>query len=110
MSFLFSSRRRHTRCLSDWSSDVCSSDLSTELPVLVRLLDAREKSLALLFFRQMQEEFDDARVIAVKVALQVDDRTIAVVPNRFAVISFARQALAAQNLGMHAQDQHFLVV
>src|SRR5205814_2587908 len=21
------SRRRHTRCLSDWSSDVCSSDL-----------------------------------------------------------------------------------
>src|SRR5205814_3029924 len=23
----FSSRRRHTRCLSDWSSDVCSSDL-----------------------------------------------------------------------------------
>src|SRR5205814_2385626 len=25
--FIFSSRRRHTRCLSDWSSDVCSSDL-----------------------------------------------------------------------------------
>src|ERR1035441_7152857 len=23
----FSSRRRHTRCLSDWSSDVCSSEL-----------------------------------------------------------------------------------
>src|ERR1039458_7958759 len=23
----FSSRRRHPRCLSDWSSDVCSSDL-----------------------------------------------------------------------------------
>src|ERR1035438_10648706 len=27
---LFSSRRRHTRCLSDWSSDVCSSDLCAE--------------------------------------------------------------------------------
>src|SRR5471030_180989 len=25
--FFFSSRRRHTSCLSDWSSDVCSSDL-----------------------------------------------------------------------------------
>src|SRR5437899_5030949 len=25
--FFFSSRRRHTRCLSDWSSNVCSSDL-----------------------------------------------------------------------------------
>src|SRR5436853_5486338 len=27
--FFFSSRRRHTSCLSDWSSDVCSSDLRT---------------------------------------------------------------------------------
>src|SRR5205814_7429580 len=24
-------RRRHTRCLSDWSSDVCSSDLEDNL-------------------------------------------------------------------------------
>src|SRR5690554_7535464 len=31
--FFFSSRRRHTRCGRDWSSDVCSSDL-------VRLIDA----------------------------------------------------------------------
>src|SRR5256884_468392 len=28
MFFFFSSRRRHTRCSRDWSSDVCSSDLS----------------------------------------------------------------------------------
>src|SRR5258706_2187882 len=27
--FFFSSRRRHTRLVSDWSSDVCSSDLRT---------------------------------------------------------------------------------
>ena len=26
-SFVFSSRRRHTRLRGDWSSDVCSSDL-----------------------------------------------------------------------------------
>src|SRR5437867_8891829 len=26
--FFFSSRRRHTRSYGDWSSDVCSSDLS----------------------------------------------------------------------------------
>src|SRR5262245_63012722 len=35
--FFFSSRRRHTRCLSDWSSDVCSSDLismTTTVPTL----------------------------------------------------------------------------
>src|SRR5690349_22526998 len=29
--FFFSSRRRHTRSLRDWSSDVCSSDLSVSL-------------------------------------------------------------------------------
>ena len=27
VQFCFSSRRRHTRCSRDWSSDVCSSDL-----------------------------------------------------------------------------------
>src|ERR1039458_5935078 len=31
---VFSSRRRHTRCLSDWSSDVCSSDLMVNEPGL----------------------------------------------------------------------------
>src|SRR5262249_59754649 len=29
--FFFSSRRRHTRLVSDWSSDVCSSDLPSRL-------------------------------------------------------------------------------
>src|SRR5690554_7146683 len=55
--FFFSSRRRHTRCGRDWSSDVCSSDLvkllraiqektvravgaSTEASVDVRILSA----------------------------------------------------------------------
>src|SRR5207245_8289058 len=28
--FYFSTRRRHTRCYRDWSSDVCSSDLSAK--------------------------------------------------------------------------------
>src|SRR5260221_10922365 len=32
-SFFFSSRRRHTRSLCDWSSDVCSSDLASSEPV-----------------------------------------------------------------------------
>src|SRR5207245_7347410 len=34
--FFFSSRRRHTRCYRDWSSDVCSSDLIRELCESVR--------------------------------------------------------------------------
>src|SRR5205809_3040186 len=30
--FFFSSRRRHTICSRDWSSDVCSSDLIWTIP------------------------------------------------------------------------------
>src|SRR2546422_7728800 len=46
MFFFFSSRRRHTRCSRDWSSDVCSSDLgeivSLELPKEEREKKARQ--------------------------------------------------------------------
>src|SRR6266498_3145301 len=34
--FFFSSRRRHTRCGRDWSSDVCSSDLVVQAIQIVR--------------------------------------------------------------------------
>src|SRR3989449_1499356 len=52
--FFFSSRRRHTRCSRDWSSDVCSSDLawnvatgviSVESPALVELRTEPSTSL-----------------------------------------------------------------
>src|SRR5207245_8760496 len=36
--FFFSSRRRHTRCYRDWSSDVCSSDLPS-IGVALTLVD-----------------------------------------------------------------------
>src|SRR5688500_20158201 len=32
--FFFSSRRRHTRLQGDWSSDVCSSDLHSQILVI----------------------------------------------------------------------------
>src|SRR5947209_13388719 len=34
--FFFSSRRRHTRYWRDWSSDVCSSDLTADLDARAR--------------------------------------------------------------------------
>src|SRR5215213_969134 len=37
--FFFSSRRRHTRLVSDWSSDVCSSDLAIVPGLMARLRD-----------------------------------------------------------------------
>src|SRR5215213_3841790 len=51
--FFFSSRRRHTRLVSDWSSDVCSSDLETVCQALSDDLidDATEDDVALLVVR-----------------------------------------------------------
>src|SRR2546429_5014473 len=55
--FFFSSRRRHTRCSRDWSSDVCSSDLIAGVAgtiLLGRLMDKHNKSafriLAVAYF------------------------------------------------------------
>src|SRR2546429_2740624 len=53
--FFFSSRRRHTRCSRDWSSDVCSSDLYLgHLPKIGETLwyvaSWREQWVALLSF------------------------------------------------------------
>src|SRR5438093_11504513 len=45
MFFFFSSRRRHTRLVSDWSSDVCSSDLvhaPLKHPAMVRARPPRD--------------------------------------------------------------------
>src|SRR5262249_56740677 len=38
--FFFSSRRRHTRLVSDWSSDVCSSDLTAAKADFAQFRDA----------------------------------------------------------------------
>src|SRR6202041_3805138 len=42
-ALFFSSRRRHTRSLRDWSSDVCSSDL-TNWPAVVQKKDSHTPS------------------------------------------------------------------
>src|SRR2546422_1028942 len=43
--FFFSSRRRHTRCSRDWSSDVCSSDLDGAGKVAPAVLEARGRGV-----------------------------------------------------------------
>src|SRR5690554_7596709 len=42
--FFFSSRRRHTRCGRDWSSDVCSSDLGNQIPIIMLTAKGDEAS------------------------------------------------------------------
>src|SRR5262249_59800286 len=46
--FFFSSRRRHTRLVSDWSSDVCSSDLD--------VVDLEAQPLPVARFRTARSE------------------------------------------------------
>src|SRR2546429_4891632 len=47
--FFFSSRRRHTRCSRDWSSDVCSSDLLLASLALVQVAaPGKERTLCCL--------------------------------------------------------------
>src|SRR5437899_5004856 len=50
--FFFSGGRRHTSCLSDWSSDVCSSDLR---------LDESREAHANQFYENLIRYRDEAR-------------------------------------------------
>ena len=66
--FFFSSRRRHTRFTSDWSSDVCSSDLAKggiliaiakkyKLPIIALGLGEKEDDLQIFKAEQFAEAF-----------------------------------------------------
>src|SRR5690606_1673526 len=61
--FFFSSRRRHTRFSRDWSSDVCSSDLtSTSLAMLLALVVANifkpGAGMELALFQDVMQNFE----------------------------------------------------
>src|SRR2546422_7725506 len=53
--FFFSSRRRHTRCSRDWSSDVCSSDLFLQPRVAQ---DVGQSEMGLSTFRPSLDQSD----------------------------------------------------
>src|SRR5262245_28988288 len=57
--FFFSSRRRHTRCLSDWSSDVCSSDLLWYATFVAVLLVTFTIFLYALISRNLYTQLDE---------------------------------------------------
>src|SRR4030066_689865 len=62
--FFFSSRRRHTRFKCDWSSDVCSSDLSAfiadQLRGAMNADDFRDYMLSFLFLRYLSDNYETA--------------------------------------------------
>src|SRR6266542_5606391 len=60
LCFFFSSRRRHTRCYRDWSSDVCSSDL-----VLRPLPFAEPERLVMVWLKGSEAAGGDRASLAV---------------------------------------------
>src|SRR3989449_2799002 len=59
--FFFSSRRRHTRCSRDWSSDVCSSDLVQNAGAESAIVVGKVKESAKLNFgyNAQTDEYED---------------------------------------------------
>jgi hypothetical protein len=45
----------------------------TEFPILVRLVDARQKTLSLFFLGEVEKKLNDTGSVAVKVSLQIRD-------------------------------------
>src|SRR5690606_40101989 len=58
--FFFSSRRRHTRFSRDWSSDVCSSDLTGRIEVDGRHVEILSRAGSLPFGIDDRTEVDEA--------------------------------------------------
>src|SRR5438046_10145148 len=85
--FFFSSRRRHTRLVSDWSSDVCSSDLEQNIPGMAvpgdsRVADRPEEDrvyvVAQVAERRLRERLARREVVigAVGKALEVESEAV----------------------------------
>src|SRR5215213_7447568 len=73
--FFFSSRRRHTRLVSDWSSDVCSSDLTAVAVALAELyseiIGEETRQRHRVTRAQVVGMLDDAGAVAFGVAFPV---------------------------------------
>src|SRR5947207_8340332 len=89
LAFFFSSRRRHTRSLCDWSSDVCSSDQllheiapkATDLAILVnpngtlaesQVTDAQAAMSAMGLRLHVLKAVSDAEIDAAFAAMEQD--------------------------------------
>src|SRR6266498_2608477 len=73
MLFFFSSRRRHTRCGRDWSSDVCSSDLGQRLLVFEQLIVSAGKHDLTTLVAGLRAEIDDVIAFLDDLRVMLDD-------------------------------------
>src|SRR6267378_1059533 len=88
--FFFSSRRRHTRSLRDWSSDVCSSDLTRHAPPPSRTSTGTMGGKGLNIYKPFPELYESAPARSkarsvVRVSKQ-SRRSLSSVPQEFAPV------------------------
>src|SRR2546422_3443487 len=83
--FFFSSRRRHTRCSRDWSSDVCSSDL--EHPQFNASLDPTAGELILKRYCHLGVAVATERGLIVPVIRDVDKKPLVELQRELAALA-----------------------
>src|SRR3989449_7674277 len=89
MLFFFSSRRRHTRCSRDWSSDVCSSDLTQPADTGA----APSPAVDLAAFRRTMEEAGAAEAVD-----GILETFVATMPQRLDALAAAARDAEAEPL------------
>src|SRR3954469_10598802 len=106
--FFFSSRRRHTRSLRDWSSDVCSSDLVERgdraghrgVRVGVRAADAPHREIGRASCRERSVDLGGRRIIKKKKKTGLGAQDL---------IEGRRQVPNGETMqGQHGQDLRYL--
>src|SRR5262249_58934598 len=88
------SRRRHTRLVSDWSSDVCSSDLNAQRSGRIEA-DSREPPKVV-----RTHSVAIGRFVDVGQATLVD-----IAPGKQAAVGIARQTLAFGFVGQRSEER-----
>src|SRR6185437_12735041 len=84
--------------------------IRAEFPVFLRIIDARNEALALLFFRKMQKKLNDSCSVPEEMIFETHDRAIPSLPDLVLVDQLIRQPFAAQDLGVNSYYEDFLVI
>src|ERR1017187_74229 len=81
-----------------------------EFPALLLPFDAGEEALSLFFVREVEEYLDGLGAIAMKMLFQINDGVKSLLPDVLLVAQLLGESLAAENVRMHANDQHLFVI
>src|SRR5262249_17041977 len=116
MTFFFSSRRRHTRLVSDWSSDVCSSDLRLHRHSTRSRYAGRQHSVLTLETVGAWRYAADPRTEILCCAYAVDDEPVKlwlpgdpVPPEFFEAARYTDWEVVAHNAQFEIALEHFIL-